>query len=57
MTPLVSWLILAAVAACGVACAVAVARWLDARDEWAGIRQWHDMCDALEVYDWEDEDD
>lgn len=56
MTPLVSWLILAAVAACGVACAVAVARWLDARDEWAGIRQWHDMCDALEVYDWEDEE-
>lgn len=58
MSPLASWLLVAPVFAVGLLIAVRhVARRLEAREEWASIQEWHDMCNALELYDWQEEDE
>ena len=58
MTPLLSWLLLITVGTLGAAFALAFARWLEGADDRAWLRdmeQWKQMCAALELDDYEDE--
>jgi len=58
MTPLLSWLLLITVGTLGAAFALAFARWLEGADDREWLRemeQWRQMCEALELDDYEDE--
>jgi hypothetical protein len=59
LTPLQTWLLLAALVtpvAIAVACYIRL-RIDDAHaaEDEASLRQWRAMCDALDLYDWEDD--
>jgi hypothetical protein len=57
LSPIASWLLLGTLAAAAVVFAVSVARMLDAADDRRSMADWRRMCDALELYDWAEEED
>jgi hypothetical protein len=56
LSPLWTWALVAALVACAVTIARLVSRSLEAAEDRRSMEQWHDMCTALDLYDWEDEE-
>jgi len=59
MTPLLSWLLVITLGTLGATFAFMFARWLDDADMRAWQRDvddWRQMCDALELYDYDEQE-